>query len=218
MFCEITHKKYKTKKLAFYFLLSLIKILIGSAFIGIFHASPYTVALTLALYIIYKLNKIKKYQDINFKLYIIGLLTTGTLGLITEYLGTHLGFWHYLDLLPQVTMPVWLIFAWPLVYVGLYQLEYNYCGILKLNSFTAKLQLTMLNAFLLPIAGEMLAINLGTWVYHMPLQSIGLLGVPVIAMVLLMIFHTVIFILLSMLAKTFKLHDRVYFTPPQRAE
>ena len=67
--------------------------------------------------------------------------------------------------------------------------------------------LALLIAMVFPTLGEIVVINLGAWTYHWPLQ---LLGVPLLAIVLLMIFHTGVNFLLLVICKRLKINNVVF--------
>ena len=57
------------------------------------------------------------------------------------------------------------------------------------------------------IGGEIITINLGVWTYTLPLQ---LFGVPLLAIFLLILFHTTIFLFFTYLCKKLNIYNPVF--------
>lgn len=175
----------------------IIKLSIAATIIGLLKNFQFLLMIILLIRTIYNIHRVKnKDRDTNFRLYIIGVVLTTTVGISAELWGTYYHFWDYHNLNDKQLIPLWLPCAWACVYHFLYETE-------KLISLTYQLSkrqhlyTLLIVSLIIPTYGEIIAINLNVWTYNWPYQF---LGVPVYAMLLLMMLHTSIFMTLSRLA------------------
>jgi len=120
-----------------------------------------------------------------------GVLITGICGVMVELWGIHNGYWAYHDLPETRTFARWLPFAWMLSFIFLYRFENHVIAFLGLTTIKSKILLALSVSAILPTWGEIITINLGVWTYYWKYQIVG---VPLLAVLLLMIFHTGIFL------------------------
>lgn len=165
---------------------SLLKLILAGFFIGIFHAFDAWVGLALAIYLLYSLAKKWRFNADDKYVYLTGTLLGGFLGVCCEWWGIYYNHWEYHDL-GQRTFPYWLPFAWALAFTFIYQLEKDLFRSLGLQGTAEKIILTVLIAMIFPTIGEIITIQLGVWTYSWPYQ---VFGVPLLAIFLLVIFHT----------------------------
>lgn len=188
---------------------SFAMLLLAGIIIGIWHHEDTLVAVFLALVTLPLLWQTAKKIDnpYTFLLLSAGMIITGFLGVQAELYGIEHGHWSYHDLPDHRHFAHWLPFAWALAFLFLYRLEASLIELLSVRSFKIKLLLTLLISAVLPTWGEVIAINMGVWTYSWPWQF---LGVPLLAIVLLMLFHTLIFILFTLLCKKLQIADPVW--------
>ncbi|MFC4873229.1 hypothetical protein [Negadavirga shengliensis] len=166
---------------------NLIKLGIAGTLIGFFFPFDLGVAVLLASYLVYTLIKKWRRGAKDRKIYLIGAVTTGILGVICELWGIHNGYWEYHQLAGGREFPFWLPFAWALAFTYLYKLEKGIITTTGVDNMTSKMILAPIIAMIFPTLGEMITINLGVWTYQWPLQ---IMGVPLLAIILLTVFHT----------------------------
>lgn len=173
---------------------NLIKLGLAGVLIGVFHAFDLGVALLLAVYLTYTLSK-KWYRNENDReVYLIGAFISGFLGVMCELWGIYNGYWQYHELPGGREFPFWLPFAWALAFTYIYKLEKEIITILEADSMAFKFILALVVAMIFPTLGEMITINLGVWTYTWPFQ---IMGVPILAIFLLMVFHTGVNLLMT---------------------
>ncbi|PZD78031.1 hypothetical protein [Mesonia sp. K7] len=184
--------------------LQTLKLVAAGAVIGIFHEHDFALMLFLAtlLGLDFFLKRRKKHKQI----YFIGIITTGVLGLLAEFWGVYNNHWEYHNIDGKM-FPYWLVFAWAWAFKFLYKIELFFVKKYRLNSLKSKLLLTVLVAAIFPTLGEMITIYLGVWTYAWPYQ---ILGVPLYAIGLLVVFHTGVSWLLIHLNKYLKAEDQVF--------
>ncbi|MDH5784937.1 MAG: hypothetical protein OEZ16_04915 [Chromatiales bacterium] len=182
---------------------------LAGAIIGLFHQYDLVVSIILAIVTpFFVINTLKRHPHTSVKILIpIGTVVTGSLGLLAEHWGIHNGHWIYHDLSDNREYAYWLFFAWALAFVFLYRVEASLIEHWKINTFRKKLLLVIVVSTILPTWGEIVAINLGTWTYSWEYQFFG---VPALAILLLTLFHTGIFLLFYSICRIFKIDNPVF--------
>ncbi len=166
-------------------------LLIAGALIGFLHSYDIFLAMLLAILLFYVIYREIKKEQTEKKIFILisGTVLCAVFGFLVEFWGVTNGYWTYHDLDGR-EFPYWLPFAWALTFPFLYRFEES---ILKVNtfSFKTKIAFVAITSAVLPTWGEIITINLGVWTYHWPYQFFG---VPLLAIFLLMVFHTFVFL------------------------
>jgi len=185
-----------------------IRISIAGVFIGYFHENDLFVAVLLGAYLFLFLfkNYLKKSIKKNWVLF-AGMVITGILGVCAEIWGITNAYWEYHDLSNNRQFPYWLPFAWMFAFRFIYNLEQKLIISLQLKNLRHKTWLAILIAAIFPAYGEVITINLGVWTYSWPYQ---LFGVPLYAVILLVLLHMGINFLLSIWVKKKKIKDPVF--------
>ncbi|MCC5939317.1 MAG: hypothetical protein JJU34_18705 [Lunatimonas sp.] len=188
-------------------LANLVKLAVAGTLIGTLHAQDYVVAIILALYAILSIGKkfVSASQD-RF-IYLIGFLISAALGVACELWGIYFGHWEYHDLSGLREVPYWLPFAWGLAFTYIYKIEKNLVNSLQIHSTNGKILLALLAAMIFPTIGEMITIYLGVWTYRWPYQ---IFGVPLLAIFLLMVFHTGVNFLMTLICRRMRWYDPVF--------
>ncbi len=191
---------------------AFIMLLIAGGLIGLLHHQDGLIAIVLALLIPLLFWRVVKTQHYPQQKLIIagGVLLTGLLGTAGEVWGVTYGHWAYHDLSGGRHFPYWLPFAWMLAFIFLYRLEASFISLLGLKTLKSKLILAATISTLLPTWGEIITINLGVWTYYWEYQ---LLGVPLLAIFLLMVFHTGIYLLFTAICQRWDINDPVFSIP-----
>ncbi|MEX2591164.1 MAG: hypothetical protein WD426_00220 [Anditalea sp.] len=184
-----------------------IKLILAGAIIGIFHQYDHLVAGFLMIYLIYTLARKIKDNDDEKWIYLIGVSLTSILGVACENWGISNQYWSYHNLDNNREFPYWLPIAWALAFTYIYRIEKEIILIKNIQSIPSKILLALIISMIFPTIGEMVVINFGAWTYHWPLQF---LGVPLLAVILLMIFHTGINFMLMAICKQLKIKDVVF--------
>ncbi|HLW18880.1 MAG TPA: hypothetical protein VKX33_01075 [Cyclobacteriaceae bacterium] len=184
-----------------------LKLILAGTIIGVFHRYDLYVAVFLLLYLLYTLYRKFNANDPEKWIYLIGIGLTSILGIICEKWGIHNQYWSYHNLDNNREFPYWLPVAWGLAFGYIYRIEREIILIKNIKSIYSKTLLALGIAIFFPTVGEVVVINLGAWTYHWPLQ---ILGVPILAMFLLMVFHTGINFLLMAICRKFKISDVVF--------
>ncbi|MFI2743999.1 hypothetical protein ACG2LH_14790 [Zhouia sp. PK063] len=182
----------------------LLVLIIAGCIIGYFH--QYDFALMMILIIDLIVVYIRKRKLENRKIYFFGLIITGVLGFIAEFWGVSNGFWEYHDINGR-EFPYWLPFAWALAFSFIYSFEKYMIQKLNITTFKDKIILALIASAILPTIGEMVTIYLGVWTYNWPFK---IAGVPIYAILLLMIFHTGVNILLFLINQKWQVQDYVF--------
>lgn len=189
---------------------AVVLLFLSGAVIGFFHQTDWVVALICLIRILYFVffNAPKTIDYSTLKVVYLGMAITTVLGVAAELLGIYFGFWEYHDLSGNRTFPYWLPLMWGLSFLFLFRIESRLIRLIKITHFSQKLFITAIVAFTLPTIGEIVAINLGVWTYY----DMGpqLLGVPYLAMLLLMILHTGIFTFLTYVCKIKKIEAPIF--------
>ena len=205
----ISDKKLLYKELFFRFLRALIELFIAGLVIGLLHKYDSIVAGILAILTLPRWWQTYQRNPSFHRamILLVGTLLTGFLGVLLELWGIYNGYWEYHDLSGNRHFPYWLPFAWMLAFIFLYRVEEYYIVRLNISELKQKIILAALLSVVLPTWGEIVAINLGVWTYSWGFQFFG---VPLLAIILLMIFHTGIFLAFTFVCRRYHIEDSVY--------
>lgn len=186
---------------------NLLKLVFAGVMIGILHAYDGWVALILAIYMLMSVGKkfIQKSDD--RYIYLTGLVISAILGVLCELWGIYYGYWQYHDLANGREFPFWLPFAWGLAFTYIYKIEKQFVLSIPISSFSGKFIMALLVAMVFPTIGEIITINLGVWTYTWPYQ---ILGVPLMAIFLLMVFHSGVNLLMTVICRKNDWKDPVF--------
>ncbi|NVK52348.1 MAG: hypothetical protein HWD85_05390 [Flavobacteriaceae bacterium] len=179
------------------------KITIAGFLIGFLHQYDWVVAIILLAKIVGEVYK-RVYKNKNF-LFLTGILLTCIAGLIGEHWGVSNGYWKYHDV-PR-DLPLWLPFAWMLAFSFLYKLELRSIPLLKKQSLTNKIILTLIYVIVFPAFGEIITIKTGVWTYYWPYQ---IFGVPLYAILCLVFVHMMVNLVLVWANKKYQWKDVVF--------
>lgn len=197
----ITNKK----KFSLEVLKGILKLIIAGVFIGYLKEYDFWIAIILAVKILHNIYRdIIKPKSKNWLL-LIGMLLTCFGGIVGETWGVSNGYWEYHEVAGE--LPLWLPFAWMLAFHFLYKLEQNLIPLLRIKSQKNKIFLALLLALILPAFGEIITIYLGVWTYYWPYQ---LFGVPLYAFVCLVFVHMLVYTILHLVCKKYKIKDIVF--------
>ena len=179
------------------FLIALLKFCIGGLIIGFLHPSPNFLALILFGFVLRRYLK-----DIHNPIFlqrkikiILGIGLSFTLGAFSEWLGTEHAWWIYDGFANEsIKVPLWVPFAWVIVYQIFFGLEEKW-----LSGLDNKTKwLSILSIFLvLPAVGEIIAMSLGTWHYTYQPQF---LMMPLQAVLLIAMVHLLLYFMVSKLS------------------
>ncbi len=193
----IATEKPSLKKARLILAKNLLKIFIAGTFIGLLHTYDSGVAVILAVYLVLSLSKGWKRDPKEGRILLLGAVLSGTLGVCCELWGIYFGHWEYHDLGGRA-FPAWLPFAWALAFTFIYRLEKDLFSALSLTKESGRWVLALLVVMIFPTLGEIITINLGVWTYNWPLQFFG---VPLLAIFLLMVFHTGVNLLMTRICR-----------------
>ena len=198
----ITHKKLFFKEI----LKALAKLIIAGIFIGVLKKYDATIAVILLLKILHNsYTEVIKPKTRKNWLLLIGMLLTGFGGIVGETWGVTNGYWEYHEVTRE--LPLWLPFAWMLAFHYLYKLERNLIPLLTNQLQKNKIILAIILALILPAFGEVITIYLGVWTYYWPYQ---LFGVPLYAFICLVFVHMLVYTILHLVCKKYKINDIVF--------
>lgn len=184
---------------------ALLKLSIAGILIGLLKEYDLILAILLVLKILHVMYvNIYKAERKNWIL-LIGMLLTGTGGILAEHWGVSNGYWEYHEV--SRDLPLWLPFAWALAFYFLYRIEVGLIKNIQHKTIKNKLIIAILLSLIIPAIGEMITINLGVWTYYWDYQ---ILGVPLLAFACLLAFHMFIYLLLYGVCKKFKIEDLVF--------
>ncbi|WP_439484148.1 hypothetical protein [Cyclobacterium plantarum] len=186
---------------------SILKLTLAGLFIGFLYPQDGLVALFLAAYMVYSLIKKWKTTAEDRYIYLIGTILSGLLGVCCELWGIYFGYWEYHDLGSGRAFPYWLPFAWALAFTFIYQLEKELFLLTGVKQLSGKIIITLLVAMIFPTYGEIITINMGVWTYTWPYQ---VFGVPLLAILLLVIFHTGLNFLMVLCCRHFGWKNEVF--------
>jgi hypothetical protein len=197
----ITNKK----KFFIEILKGILKLVVAGLFIGYLKEYDFCIAVILAAKILHNIYKdiVKPIQK-NWVL-LIGMLLTCFGGIVGENWGVSNEYWAYHAV--ERTLPLWLPFAWMYAFYFLYKLELKLIPLLKNQHQKNKVLLALLLALMLPAFGEVITIYLGVWTYYWPYQ---LLGVPLYAFICLVFVHMLVYTILHIVCKKYKIEDVVF--------
>jgi hypothetical protein len=197
----ITNKK----KFFIEILKGILKLVVAGLFIGYLKEYDFCIAVILAAKILHNIYKdiVKPIQK-NWVL-LIGMLLTCFGGIVGENWGVSNEYWAYHAV--ERTLPLWLPFAWMYAFYFLYKLELKLIPLLKNQHQKNKVLLALLLALMLPAFGEVITIYLGVWTYYWPYQ---LLGVPLYAFICLVFVHMLVYTILHIVCKKYKIEDIVF--------
>ncbi len=186
---------------------SIIKLVLAGIVIGLSHTYDLIIALVLVLLIVFYFYKnFTKKDDFN-KTVVIGMITTGILGILVEYWGVSNKYWLYHNLSNGRSFPFWLPFAWMLAFLFLYMIEVKMMQLLVKKSWRNKFLILFLVATIFPVLGEIITINLGVWTYYWPYQFVG---IPLFAVLGLLTLHMFVNLLLVIYCHKFKINDPIF--------
>jgi len=184
---------------------AIVKLLIAGFLIGFLKQYDWIIAILLLLKILHVIYvNISKATNKNWIL-LIGMLLTGFSGTIAEVWGVSNGYWEYHKV--SRDLPLWLPFAWALAFYFLYRIESGLIPYLKNKTISNKLIIAFWLSLIVPALGEVITINLGVWTYYWPYQ---IFGVPLLAFACLVFVHMLIYVILSLICKKYKIEDIVF--------
>jgi len=186
---------------------SFVKLTLAGLLIGFFHAYDFWIGLLLALYLVYSIIKRWQRNAEDKMVFLTGTLLGGIFGVCCELWGIYYGYWEYHDLSFNRSFPYWLPFAWALAFTFIYQLEKDLFRVLAVSKMSTKIILSLIVAMIFPTYGEIITINLGVWTYSWPFQ---VFGVPLLAIFLLVVFHTGVNFLMVLICKQFGWKNPVF--------
>ena len=189
----------------------LLMLLLAGVLIHTLQHRDLWLMLILAVFTVYNFSR-KRKSGIT-RIYFLGFLISAVGGVLAENWGISNGLWKYHDLPDGRTFPYWLPFAWGLAFSFLYSFESYFIKLLQIESLRDKLYLTLIVSLILPVFGEIVTVNLGVWTYY---GNYKILGIPLYAMGLLVLFHTGTFLLLVFINSYWKTPDRVFSARPFR--
>ncbi|MFC2109263.1 hypothetical protein ACFLSU_01695 [Bacteroidota bacterium] len=172
---------------------AFVTLSFGGLLIGYLHDKDLVLAIILAVLLIYKLTKEIKTDSTKGKtnILLLGTAISCLFGVIGELWGIYNEYWTYHDLTNEREFPYWLPFAWAFTFVYFYRFEKVVFANLKIKTLKSKLLVVMLIYAVFPTVGEMITIYMGVWTYEWGYQ---LVGVPLLAIILLVLIHNIIFI------------------------
>lgn len=197
------------KKLLLISFRPFISLLIIGSIIGYFHKYDFLLLVLLLCIFIYRFYKDTRINPEKNKAYILfsGTLISGFLGVCAEVWGIENGYWLYYDLSSNRQFPYWLPLAWGLTFMFFYRIEENILKLIKIDTLKSKILMLILISAILPTFGEIITIYFGVWSYTWPYQ---LLGVPALAIFLLVVFHTSIFFFFMFICKKYNIQNKVF--------
>ena len=197
------------KKLIVILFRPLLSLLIIGSIIGYFHKNDFLLFLFLLCVFVYRFYKDTNYNYEKNKAYILlaGTFVSGLFGVGAEIWGIENGYWLYYDLSNNRQFPYWLPLAWGLTFMFFYRIEEEILKVININTSKAKLLMLVLLSAVLPTFGEIITIYFGVWNYTWPYQ---VFGVPVLAILLLVVFHTSIFFSFMFICKKYNIQNKVF--------
>lgn len=199
------------KELILRLLRAFLSLSIAGCLIGFLYPHDLLLATILFFLLFFRI-----YQESNgdlssskTKILLIGTFLSGSFGSLVEIWGISNFYWEYHNLSDDKTFPYWLPFAWALTFSFFYKLERDILKIVKFYSLKEKIIFISFVSALFPTFGEIITINLGVWTYSWSYQ---ILGVPLLAILLLMLFHVGIFLFLMIYCKKNKINDVVFYS------
>lgn len=197
----ITNKK----KFFIEILKGVLKLIVAGIFIGYLKEYDLWIAVILAAKISHNIYKDIVKPTVKNWLLLIGMLLTCFGGIVGETWGVSYGYWEYHAV--KQALPLWLPFAWMYAFYFLYKLELKLIPLLRNQTQKNKIILAVLLALILPAFGEVITIYLGVWTYYWPYQ---LLGVPLYAFICLVFVHMLVYTILHIACKKYKIEYVVF--------
>jgi hypothetical protein len=186
---------------------NMLKLCAAGVLIGYLHSHDALLAGVLAVYMMLVLGKRFLRGSADRYTYLTGLALSALFGVLCEFWGIYYGYWTYHDLSGEREFPYWLPFAWGLAFTFIYKIEKELFSALSVSAFWHKVSIALLVAMVFPTVGEIITINMGVWTYSWPYQ---LLGVPMLAIFLLMVFHMGVNLLMTLICRTNNWQDPVF--------
>lgn len=185
-----------------------VVLLVAGGAIGLLHDWDMLVAVLLLALVAWRFYILFEQEGTKHTLAMaVAFVATALAGTGVEVWGIHYGHWEYHDLSDGRHFPYWLPLAWGAAFLFLYRIEKRLMRDLDIRTPQAKLILIIAVATIYPTWGEIVAINLGVWTYTWGWQ---LLGVPLLAVGLLVVLHTSMFFLSCLLFRRFGVRDVLY--------
>lgn len=186
-----------------------ISLLIIGSIIGYFHQYDFLLLVLLVCIFVYRFYKDAMINSEKTKAYILffGSLISGFLGVLAELWGIENGYWLYYDLSNNRQFPYWLPLAWGLTFMFFYRIEESILKVIQTDSLKTKLIMVVALSAILPTFGEIITIQLGVWTYTWSYQ---IFGVPALAILLLVIFHSSIFFTFLFICKKYNIQNKVF--------
>jgi len=176
-------------------------IVIAAIIIGILHKNETALLILLGFIVLYKILKEPKKSRGPL---LLGMIVTGTLGVIIEYFGTKWNYWEYHDVLGQ--LPTYLYFVWMLAFAFLYSLEKKIFTYYNQITTSKRILIFLLIVLIYPTLGEIVTIYFGVWTYYFPYQFYGVSYHTIISIAAV---HIFINYLLSIYYKKMNIKDVV---------
>lgn len=170
----------------------------AGTFIGLFYEQDWVVAAGLAPGVLLMAYRKRTLPWGERRIFYLGILLSAGLGTLCEYWGVSNQYWTYHGLDEGRHLPAWLPFAWGGAFGFLYSVEHGLIRRCGLEHFSSKLLLVVVLSAVFPTIGEIITIQLGVWTYAWDYQ---IFGVPALAIVLLTVFHTGIYLFLRSFRK-----------------
>jgi len=186
---------------------NLLKLCLAGAMIGLLHTHDGWVALILASYMLMTVGKKFAQKSDDRFIYLTGLVISAILGVFCELWGIYFGYWEYHNLTKGREFPFWLPFAWGLAFTYIYKIEKQLVLSVPIEGIWGKLIMALTVAMIFPTIGEIITINLGVWTYSWPYQ---IFGVPLLAIFLLMVFHSGVNLLMAFICRRNDWKDPVF--------
>lgn len=189
---------------------SLFYIIFAAVFISFFKTSHIFLTIFLSLIIVFYLVLSffrTAFLKSTFLLTIIGMFISFVLGTCTEYWGTTGGYWTYYGQPADVYVPYWVPCAWSCAYKIIHHIEIVLVSHFNPSGFKKWTFIIILPSLVIPVFGEIIAINFGTWKYSWQPQFFGM---PIQAALLLCLSHLCIFTLMQIMYRNLNTHDLIY--------
>ena len=203
-------QELERKGLAYVLLRGSLVLLVGGSVVGLLHDWDMLVAVLLLALVAWCFYGSFGQEGAKHTLFVVvAFIVAALVGTGVELWCIHYGHWEYHDLSGGRFFPYWIPLAWGAAFLFLYRIEKRLIIALNVRTPQTKLMLIMIVAAVFPTWGEIVAINLGVWTYTWGWQ---LLGVPLLAVGLLVVLHTGIFFVCCVLFRCFGVRD-VLFNP-----
>ena len=191
------------------FLRAFFSLLVAGCFIGYFHSyDKYLLVFLIFVLFFYLFIEFKKDKDkTKFLVLLSGTVVCGVLGSLIEVWGIANNYWTYHNLSDNRQFPYWLPLAWGLTFLYFFRFEETIFRYINFDNFKDKLYFILVVSAILPTWGEIITIYLGVWTYNWPYKFFG---VPPVAILLLMIFHSFVFLTFSYVCKKYKIKVPVF--------